>query len=34
MVGFSAAFVYQSQGRLTQTGFEVEVRIPFKSIRY
>ena len=33
-VDFSADFVYQSQGRLTATGFEVEIRIPFKSIRY
>ena len=27
-------FVYQSRGRLTPWGFEVEVRIPFKSLRY
>jgi hypothetical protein len=27
-------FVYTSKGRLTDYGFEVEVRIPFKSIRY
>jgi uncharacterized protein DUF5916 len=33
-VDFSADFVYQSHGRLTATGFEVEIRIPFKSIRY
>jgi Domain of unknown function (DUF5916)/Carbohydrate family 9 binding domain-like len=33
-VDFSADFVYQSQGRLTPTGYEVEIRIPFKSIRY
>ena len=33
-VDFSADFVYQSQGRLTEMGFEVEIRIPFKSIRY
>lgn len=33
-VDFSADFVYQSRGRLTDTGYEVEIRIPFKSIRY
>ena len=33
-VDFSADFVYQSQGRLTEAGYEVEIRIPFKSIRY
>jgi len=33
-VDFSADFVYQSQGRVTASGFEVEIRIPFKSIRY
>src|SRR2546427_1473222 len=27
-------FVYQSRGHLTPWGFEVEVRIPFKSLRY
>lgn len=27
-------FVFQSKGRITEFGFEVEVRIPFKSIRY
>jgi hypothetical protein len=30
----SANFVYESKGRLTDAGYEVEVRIPFKSIRY
>ena len=30
----SADFVYQSKGRLTDFGYEVEVRIPFKSLRY
>jgi hypothetical protein len=30
----SPDFVYQSKGRLTQYGYEVEVRIPFKSIRF
>jgi hypothetical protein len=33
-VDFSADFVYQSQGRLTDAGYEIEIRIPFKSIRY
>ena len=27
-------FVYQSRGHLTSWGYEVEVRIPFKSLRY
>lgn len=27
-------FVYESRGRLTGFGYEVEVRIPFKSLRY
>jgi len=27
-------YVFQSKGRLTSTGYEVEVRIPFKSLRY
>jgi hypothetical protein len=27
-------FVFQSRGRLTATGYEIEVRIPFKSLRY
>jgi hypothetical protein len=30
----SANFVWQSKGRVTAYGYEVEVRIPFKSIRY
>ncbi|CAA9334891.1 MAG: hypothetical protein AVDCRST_MAG40-2110, partial [uncultured Gemmatimonadaceae bacterium] len=30
----SQDFVYQSKGRLTPGGYEVEIRIPFKSIRY
>jgi len=30
----SPDFVYQSRGRLTDWGYEVEVRIPFKSLRY
>ncbi|HET7250815.1 MAG TPA: DUF5916 domain-containing protein [Gemmatimonadales bacterium] len=27
-------FVYESRGRLTTFGYEVEIRIPFKSLRY
>ncbi|HYB93826.1 MAG TPA: DUF5916 domain-containing protein [Vicinamibacterales bacterium] len=30
----SPDYVFQSKGRLTASGYEVEVRIPFKSIRY
>src|SRR5207253_5948845 len=30
----SPDFVFQSRGRVTEWGYEVEVRIPFKSIRY
>lgn len=30
----SADFVYQSVGRVTDSGYEIEIRIPFKSIRY
>jgi hypothetical protein len=30
----SQDFVFASRGRLTATGFEVEVRIPFKRLRY
>lgn len=30
----SQDFVYQSQGRLTDYGYEVEVRVPFKSLKY
>src|SRR6059036_4254155 len=30
----SPDFVYQSRGHLTDWGYEVEVRIPFKSLRY
>jgi hypothetical protein len=33
-VDLSANFVFESKGRLTDFGFEVEVRIPFKSLRY
>lgn len=29
----SPDFVFQSNGRLTESGFEVEIRIPFKSIK-
>ena len=27
-------FIYESKGQLTEFGYEVEIRIPFKSIRY
>jgi hypothetical protein len=27
-------FVFQSKGRITDTGYEIEVRLPFKSLRY
>lgn len=30
----SANYVFQSKGRVTDYGYEVEVRIPFKSLRY
>lgn len=30
----SQDYVYQSKGRLTEFGYEVEVRIPFKSLRF
>ena len=30
----SPDFVFQSKGRVTDYGYEVEVRIPFKSVRY
>ncbi|HKO15686.1 MAG TPA: DUF5916 domain-containing protein [Gemmatimonadaceae bacterium] len=33
-VDLSQDFVFQSKGRLTDDGYEVEVRIPFKSLHY
>jgi len=30
----SPDFVFQSKGRLTDQGYEIEVRVPFKSLRY
>jgi hypothetical protein len=30
----SADFIWQSRGRLTESGYEVEVRIPFNSLRF
>ncbi len=30
----SPDYVYESKGRLTDYGYEVEIRLPFKSIRY
>jgi hypothetical protein len=31
---YSQDFVFQSKGRLTERGYDVEMRIPFKSLRY
>ena len=31
---FTTDYAYESKGRLTDYGYEVEVRIPFKSLRY
>ena len=33
-VDLSQDFLYESQGRLTDWGYEIEVRIPFKSLSY
>jgi hypothetical protein len=33
-IDFSPDFVFESKGRLTPWGYEVEVRIPFKSVRF
>jgi hypothetical protein len=33
-VDLSANFVFDSKGRVTEYGYEVEVRIPFKSLRF
>jgi hypothetical protein len=33
-VNLSADFVYQSKGRVSDYGYEVEIRIPFESLRY
>ncbi len=30
----SPDYIYQSKGRVTDSGYEVEIRIPFKSLRY
>ena len=34
VVDLNPDYIYESQGRVTPSGFEVEVRIPFKSLRY
>ena len=34
VVDLNPDYVYQSRGRLTSWGYEIEVRIPFKSLRY
>jgi len=33
-IDLSQDFVFESRGRITATGYEVEVRIPFKTLRY
>lgn len=33
-VDLNPDFVWESRGRLTETGYDVEIRIPFKSLRY
>jgi hypothetical protein len=33
-IDLSPDFVYQSKGRLTGSGYEIEIRIPFKSLPY
>ncbi len=33
-VDLSPDFVFESKGRLTSSGYEIEIRIPFKSLRY
>ena len=33
-IDLSPDYVLQSKGRVTDTGYEVEIRIPFKSLRY
>ncbi len=34
VVDLNPDFVYQSRGRVTPEGYEIEVRIPFKTLRY
>ena len=33
-IDLSPDFLFESKGRVTATGYEIEIRIPFKSIRY
>ena len=33
-IDLSPDYLYESRGRITEAGYEVEVRIPFKSLRY
>jgi hypothetical protein len=33
-IDLSPDFVYESKGRLTSYGYEIEVRVPFKTLRY
>ncbi len=34
IVDLSPDFLYESRGQLTDSGYEVEIRVPFKSLRY
>ena len=34
IIDLNPDFVYRSQGRLTRYGYEVEIQVPFKSLRY
>jgi hypothetical protein len=34
MIDLSPDFVYESKGQLTDYGYEIEVKVPFKSLRY
>src|SRR5580765_7338822 len=34
VIDLNPDYIYESRGRLTPTGFEIEVRVPFKSLRY
>jgi hypothetical protein len=34
VVDLNPDYVYESRGRVTPTGYEIEIRIPFKSLRY
>jgi hypothetical protein len=34
IVDLNPDYVFESRGRITDTGYEIEVRVPFKSLRY